>query len=58
MKGKVIDKNLTEAYIALENGDTMDISITRLPKDVKLGDTVDIPINNPTITNDRFVDFF
>ncbi|NLP28799.1 MAG: hypothetical protein GX370_08600 [Clostridia bacterium] len=58
MRGKVIDKNLTEAFIALENGETMDVSITRLPKDVKLGDTVDLPMNNPTITNDRIIDFF
>lgn len=58
MKGKVIDKNLTEAFIALENGDTLDISMTRLPKDVKLGDTVEVPMNNFSINNDRFVDFF
>lgn len=58
MKGKIIDKSLTEAIVALENGDTMDISVTRLPKDAKLGDTVDVPMNNPSITNDRFIDFF
>ncbi|NLZ48309.1 MAG: hypothetical protein GX895_05865 [Clostridiales bacterium] len=59
MKGKIIDKNLTEAFIALENGDTIDISISRLPKDVKLGDKIDIPKNNSSINNnDRLVDFF
>ncbi|WP_203527758.1 hypothetical protein [Clostridium thermarum] len=58
MKGKVLDKNITDAFIALETGETIDISTSRLPKDVKIGDTVDIPINNTSISNDKLVDFF
>jgi hypothetical protein len=59
MKGKVIDKNLTDAFIAFENGDTMDIKITSLPKGVQIGDNVDIPFNSTNdLTNDKLVDFF
>lgn len=57
MKGKVIDKGLIDAFIAFENGDTMDISISSLPKNTKVGDNVDIPFNHNTLTNDKMVDF-
>lgn len=58
MKGKVIDKSLTDAFISFENGDTMDISLSQLPKHVKVGDNVDVPFNNHSLTNDKLVDFF
>jgi hypothetical protein len=58
MKGKVLDKNVTDAFIALETGETIDISSARLPRDVKVGDTIDVPMNNTSITNDKLVDFF
>lgn len=60
MKGKVLDKNLTDAFVALESGETMDISVSHLPKNIKVGDMVDIPMNNSRemITNDKLVDFF
>lgn len=58
MKGKVLDKNITDAFVVLENGETLDISTTHLPKNIKIGDTVDVPMNNTFITNDKLVDFF
>lgn len=58
MKGKVIDKNFTDAFISFENGDTMDISVSQLPKNVKIGDTVEIPFNTHSLSNDKLVDFF
>jgi hypothetical protein len=58
MKGKVIDKSLTDAFVSLENGDTIDISISQLPKHTKVGDTVDVPFDNHSLTNDKLVDFF
>jgi hypothetical protein len=58
MKGKVIDKSLTEAFVSFENGNTMDISLSQLPKNVRVGDTVDIPFDNHSLTNDKLIDFF
>jgi hypothetical protein len=58
MKGKIIDKNITDAFVTCENGDILDISTSQLPKNIKIGDTVEIPINNHTLTNDKLVDFF
>ena len=58
MKGKVIDKGLEDAFVSFENGNTMDISLSRLPRDVKVGDTVDIPFDNHSLVNDKLVDFF
>ncbi len=58
MKGKVLDKNMTEAYIMLDNGDTLDISVTRLPRNISVGDIVDVPISVNSVSNDKLVDFF
>lgn len=58
MKGKIFDMNLTEAYVMLENGETLDVSITRLPRGVNVGDTVDVPGSINSISNDKLVDFF
>jgi hypothetical protein len=59
VKGKIIDKNLTDAFVVLENGDTMDVRLSNLPKTVQVGDSVDVPFNsNSNLTNDKLVDFF
>lgn len=58
MKGKIIDKNVTEAFVSFENGQTMDVSVSQLPKNIKIGDTVDVPLGNHSLTNDKLVDFF
>lgn len=59
MKGKIIDTSLTDAFISLENGETMDISLSKLPKNSKVGDSVNIPFNSTSaLTNDKLMDFF
>lgn len=59
MFGKIIDMNKTDAFINYLDGTTMDISISRLPKNSKIGDTVDLNIGVPTnMSNDKMVDFF
>jgi hypothetical protein len=58
MKGKVIDKSLTDAFVNLENGSTLDISLSHLPKNLKVGDMVEVPFDNHSLTNDKLVDFF
>lgn len=69
MKGKVLDLNQTDAFIALEDGSTIDISTSRLSNDVKVGDTVEVPISvkssidnnaflHDKLINEKLVDFF
>jgi hypothetical protein len=58
MRGRVIDKNLTEAYVTFEDGNTVDVSLSYLPRDTKVGDTVEVQLNNHSLTNDKLVDFF
>jgi hypothetical protein len=59
MKGKIIDKNITDAFVNFEDGNTMDIPLAKLPKNVHVGDTVEFTINTTSnLTNDKLVDFF
>lgn len=68
MKGKVIEMNKTDAFISFENGTTMDISVSNLPRHVSVGDEVDIPFSSYSsfsnsssrdrLTNNNLVDFF
>jgi len=59
MFGKIIDMNNTDAFINFLDGTTIDVSIGRLPKNSKTGDTVDLSIGTPTnILNNKMVDFF
>lgn len=59
MKGTIIDTSLIDAFISLENGETVDISLSKLPKNSKVGDSVNIPFNNaPTLSNNKPMDFF
>ena len=59
MFGKIIDIDNTDAFVNFSDGTTMDVSISRLPKDSKVGDTVDLNIAGPTNTiNDRMIDIF
>lgn len=57
MFGKIIDMNNTDAFVNLLDGTTMDVSISRLPKNSKVGDSVDLnmaaPTNLSTPTNMR-----
>ena len=59
MFGKIIDIDNTDAFINFLDGTTMDVSIARLPKDSKVGDTVDLNISAPTnMLNDKMIEFF
>ncbi|WP_253205623.1 hypothetical protein [Clostridium estertheticum] len=56
MFGKIIDMNSTDAFINFQDGTTIDVSITRLPRNSKTGDTIDLDISNFTnmFKNDMF----
>jgi hypothetical protein len=60
MFGRIIDMDNTDAFVNFLDGTTMDVSIASLPKNSKIGDTVDLTINAPTPTmlNDKMIDFF
>lgn len=59
MFGKIIDIDNTDAFINFLDGTTMDVSVARLPKDSKIGDTVDLTLNTPTnMLNDKMINFF
>jgi len=58
MLGKIIDMDRTDAFITFEDGTTMDISLSRLPTPIKIGETIDIPINTSQLKNDKMNDFF
>lgn len=58
MFGKIIDMDNTDAFINFLDGTTMDISIARLPKDSKIGDSVDINIGTSNLLNDKMESFF
>ncbi|MBU3179928.1 DUF3006 domain-containing protein [Clostridium psychrophilum] len=59
MFGKIIDMNSTEAFINFSDGTTVDVSIGRLPKNSKTGDTINLNIGTITnILNNKMIDFF
>ena len=66
---KVLDLNQTDVFIALEDGSTIDVSTARLSNDVKIGDTVEVPLSirssmdseallHDKLINEKLVDFF
>lgn len=63
MIAKVIDLNPTDAFVSFSDGRTMDIGRSRLPRNVNVGDIINIDISTtntsiPNITNDRLIDYF
>jgi hypothetical protein len=69
MKGKILDLNETNAFISLNDNSTIDVPLSRIPINAKVGDMVDIPfstlnsLNNnifthDTLSNDKLIDFF
>lgn len=59
MFGKIIDMNNTDAFINFSDGTTMDVSVARLPKNSKVGDTIDLNIQISTnMKNDKMENFF
>lgn len=69
MKCKILEINTDDALISLEDGTAFDISVTKLPKNIKQGDFVEIPFSpysdfqshsfkKDTLTNNKIIDFF
>ena len=59
MYGKIIDMDSTDAFINFLDGTTMDVSIARLPKNSKIGDSVDFNMGAPiSMTNDKMGNLF
>lgn len=58
MLGKIIDIDRTDAFVLFQDGTTMDISISKLPHTIKIGDSVDIPLNRSNLSNDKMNNFF
>ena len=58
MLGKIIDIDKTDAFILFQDGTTMDINVSRLPHNIKIGDSVDIPINKFNLSNDKMDNFY
>jgi len=58
MFGKIIDMDNTDAFINFLDGTTMDVSIARLPKNSKVGDSVDLNIGTTNLLNDKMESFF
>lgn len=58
MFGKIIDMNNTDAFINFSNGTSINVSVSRVPKNSKIGDTIDLNIDAPTnMLNDTMINF-
>jgi len=58
MFGKIIDMNNTDAFVNFLNGTTVNVSVSRLPKNSKLGDTVDLNNESPSsMIKDSMINF-
>ncbi len=58
MTGKILDMNVTDAFISFQDGTTMDIGVSHLPPGSKVGDTVNIEPRPIKMTNDKLNNFF
>ncbi|MDP4143587.1 MAG: hypothetical protein Q8936_03770 [Bacillota bacterium] len=59
MVGRIIDLNSTDAFINFEDGTTMDINVSRIPKNSRIGDVIDVEMSpHIPLANDKLVDFF
>ncbi|MGH4052501.1 MAG: hypothetical protein ACREVX_14430 [Clostridium sp.] len=59
MYGKIIDMNNTDAFVNFLNGTTVNVSVSRLPKNSKLGDTVDLNNESPSsMIKNSMINFF
>lgn len=66
MKGKIIDYNFFEAFVALEDDTIIKLPLNQVSSYLNIGDTIDIdsnsisyaPNNRPKIIQDKLVDFF
>lgn len=58
MFGKIIDMNNTDAFINFLDGTSINVSVSRVPKNSKIGDTIDLNIDAPTnMLNDTMINF-
>ena len=66
MKGKIIDYNFFEAFVALDDDTIVKIPLNQVSNYLSIGDTINInssaistsPSNKPKIIQDKLVDFF
>lgn len=66
MKGKIIDYNFFEAFVALDDDTIIKIPLNQVSNYLNIGDTINInssaistsPSNKPKIIQDKLVDFF
>ncbi|MBZ9632882.1 hypothetical protein [Clostridium sp. FP1] len=58
MIGKIIDMDNTDAFINFSDGTTVDICIARLPKNSKIGDTIDLNMASPTNLRNNIMESF
>lgn len=65
MKGIIIDKNFSEAFVSLEDGETISIPTMEVTTS-NIGDVVTLPNipthanynSNTNMTNEKLIDFF
>jgi len=62
MLGKIIDINSTEAFIFLNDGNTIAISLSNLPNNLKIGNSINVNsisseklMNNCNVPNNFFI---
>ncbi len=69
MKGKIIDMSSNDAVILLEDGTSVNVSISHLPYGIRVGSEVNLnpsniygieesTVSQNKISNDKLVDFF
>lgn len=66
MKGKIIDYNFFEAFVALEDDTIIKIPLNQVSNYLNIGDTINVDSNaisnstsnRPKIIQDKLVDFF
>ena len=66
MKGKIIDYNYFEAFVALEDDTVVKVALTQVSDYLSVGAVVNLDSNNlscstsnkPKLTQDKIVDFF
>lgn len=58
MLGRIIDLNSTDAFVTFEDGTTLDISLSRLPQKVKIGETINIAPSSSNLQNDKVNNLF
>jgi len=66
LKGKIIDYNFFEAFVALDDDTIIKIPLNQVSNYLSIGETINInsstigssPSNKPKIIQDKLIDFF